>query len=312
MIGEKPTVGTIVGGGFSLFARHTNAVLVWLVLYLAASAVMAAISWPNMEAMIAYQKVAAERAAAGMAAVPMPFSPGMTLVMIVNNLGALVLYAVLFAAFVRATAWPADSRNAYLRFGADELSLIALGLVLVVGGMLAMVVAVIAGVILLLGVGLLLGKAAAVVLGLVLYVLAFGVLVWVQVRLSLVGAFTVLRRRIAIKEAWVATGGQFWRLFGAYLIVGLACLALSLLLLVIMMPGFLTAMAANDPAAMSAFMGRQMARFEQGLSFGLLLVWIAGAIVGMLTIVIGFGAVAKAAVLLAGDVSQTEDRTGNA
>ncbi|MGZ6016919.1 MAG: hypothetical protein ACXWKM_14365, partial [Phenylobacterium sp.] len=47
-------------------------------------------------------------------------------------------------------------------------------------------------------------------------------IVYVLVRLSLAPVATFAERRLAVFESWSLTRGQFWRLFGAY-VLALAC-----------------------------------------------------------------------------------------
>ncbi|MBV9511763.1 MAG: hypothetical protein JO303_15935 [Caulobacteraceae bacterium] len=128
---------------------------------------------------------------------------------------ALVFQAMFTGAVYRAILGAGVRTQPYLKFGADELRLLALKVVMA---------AIWTG---LLFVGLLTvqtaGIGASQVAGLLGYIVDLGliwagVLIWV--RLSLAGPATFVEHRLTIFKTWPLTHGQFWRLFGAYL---LAC-----------------------------------------------------------------------------------------
>ena len=133
----------------------------------------------------------------------------------------LAVLNIMAAAVYRLIFRHDDTRFGYLRLGADELRLMGLTLIyivlfigLVVGvGMVSGIVVALAG---------LVSPAAQSFLGWLSIPLSFGVIVYVLVRLSLAPVATFAERRLAIFESWGLTRGQFWRLFGAY-VLALAC-----------------------------------------------------------------------------------------
>ena len=133
----------------------------------------------------------------------------------------LAVLNVMAAAVYRLIFRHDDTRFGYLRLGADELRLMGLTLIyivlfigLVVGvGMVSGIVVALAG---------LAGPGVQGFLGWLSIPVSFGVIVYVLVRLSLAPVATFAERRLAIFESWGLTRGQFWRLFGAY-VLALAC-----------------------------------------------------------------------------------------
>jgi hypothetical protein len=133
----------------------------------------------------------------------------------------LAVLNVMAAAVYRLIFRHDDTRFGYLRLGADELRLMGLTLIyillfiaLVVGvGMVSGIVVALAG---------LVGPPAQSFVGWLSIPISFGVIVYVLVRLSLAPVATFAERRLAVFESWGLTRGQFWRLFGAY-VLAIAC-----------------------------------------------------------------------------------------
>jgi hypothetical protein len=157
---------------------------------------------------------------------------------------ALIFYPILFATMDRAVLQPDDEGTAYIRLGADELRQLGLILILAVIGFVAYVVVLLAVIIVVailsamfgvhpgaqpglgasLGFGLVIAAAVMIILGAWLYV-------WI--RLSLASPLTFATRRINVFGSWALTRGQFWPMFGAYIVAFVLALIVSLLTLVI-------------------------------------------------------------------------------
>jgi hypothetical protein len=138
---------------------------------------------------------------------------------------ALGTAAVLYTAVYRAVLSPEQSRFAYVRFGADELRMAALCLIVFLAMVLVMMAAMFAIIIPFSLVAAAAGGSdgggmAAGLVGVLMVLLAlpvvFALAAWLGVRLSLAGPMTFDTRRIQLGAAWRLTRGRFWPLFGAY------------------------------------------------------------------------------------------------
>lgn len=127
----------------------------------------------------------------------------------------LVVQCVTVAAVFRIVLRHADHGFGYLKFGADELRLIALTLIYIVLVMLVVTaITFLAGVVALIAsVG---GPQFAVLAGLGAEIFFLGLLLFIAVRLSLAPAITFAEKRIAIFDSWKLTHGMAWRLGFAY------------------------------------------------------------------------------------------------
>ncbi|MET3665057.1 hypothetical protein [Caulobacter sp. 1776] len=148
---------------------------------------------------------------------------------------ALVLGSVLQAAIIRAVIEPQNDRFAYLRLGKEELQLLVVSLITWAA---ALGVTVIPSGAVVLGTSLLSGAAAGwfATLGALAVI---GLSLWVAVRLSLLGPHAFSHHHIDIREAWVQTHGQFFRLLGMYV------LAIILSALVSLIGATLSSIVAN-------------------------------------------------------------------
>jgi hypothetical protein len=119
----------------------------------------------------------------------------------------LVFWSVLICAVYRAVLRPGESGPGRLRFGADELRMIALTVILFLLVFMAMVVIAL--------VTSTAGAAAGPVTGLFM---AGGAVfaVWVGIRLSLAAPMTFVTGELHLFRAWALTRGQFWPLAAAY------------------------------------------------------------------------------------------------
>lgn len=129
---------------------------------------------------------------------------------------------------------PTDSRLLSLRIGKDELWVFVCFIALYFASMLAM---------LLVGaVGLIAGLAIyvatesmvpAVVVGIVIGLVGLLPVIWASFRLSLLIPASVDQGTLAFADAWRASRGNFWLLFGTAIIGFLVLLAISIVLLVL-------------------------------------------------------------------------------
>lgn len=298
------SVGTIIGGGFRLVRTQPRIVAIWAAIYLAASTAGMLVMRPWSAAMMAFQQQAAANAAAGVRTPP-PFPAQWVGTLLLLELLFLLALVVAFAAVVRAVARSTSDRFAYLRLGMDELRLIGLGAILGIATAVAEFVAILVVALAAVLVTVVAGQAAAVVVAAVLVIALVGGLIFVQVRLSLAGALTVMRGRIVIRDAWRLTRGQFWTLFGVFALLAVGVAVVGIAVLALTNPAILAAYARFDAQAVTAAAQQQIRSQGAGISAGMIAQLVLGSIVGVLTGVIGCGAVATAALeLSAPDLGQ--------
>ena len=144
----------------------------------------------------------------------------------------LAVQCIMAAAVYRIILRPGDERFSYLRLGKDELRLMALTVIyLVLGVMLLAAMQIAIGIVAF--AASLLGQAAMAFVFSAAELFTFGVFVYVGVRMSLAPVITFDRGRLAILDSWTVTHGQFWRLFGAYLLA--ICCVFVVAILVMML-----------------------------------------------------------------------------
>lgn len=294
-------VGSMLAGGWRLIRTQPTAVAVWsaAALVLTVASGLAAQPWGAATIEMQRAMLAQPNAA--------PQLPdGLWGAILLLDLLALVFYVAIFAAAVRAVALGGSDRFFFLRLGMDELRLVGLGIVLWLLGTALMLVALFALVLVGVVAAFAVGPGAMAGFLIVGYLLAFAALLWAEVRVSLAGAYTVLRRRIVVREAWRATRGRFWTLFTAYLIMTLVGSALMILLILIFSPeivrAYTAAVSGQSPGELIAAQQALMADPFAPRRIALMLV-AAGVLGGGMAF--ASGAVATAAIDL--DRSGGED-----
>ena len=290
------TVGSLLNGGIGLVRSQPKAVAIWGALYLILTLGMLYAIRPFVTSMAAIQQA---QLAGGTPQLPvMPQGLGL---FALAYLALIVAVVSVFAAAVRATAKGGDDAAAFLRLGMDELRLIGLGVIFVIAFIVLEIVALIVfG--LIVGLGSLGGPLTGSILGAVLGLALLCAFVWVEVRLSLTGAMTVLRGKIIVGDAWRETRGHFWTLFATFLILTTAYLVLTIVVVGVTNPAMFAAYAGGmKPAAMAGLMQAQSNAMANGLPIALIVQSLIGAVVGAVTFAIVFGTVATAAIALSGD-----------
>jgi hypothetical protein len=129
------TLGSILGGAFRLVRERPGAVAVWGVIYLALTAALALTLAPMFAKTAALSGDSPEAALQNMSSM----MGGILLFQLVF----FVVLMVLFAASQRAVLQPERQGFAYLRLGMDELRLLGLALLLLIGFYAGFVVATI-------------------------------------------------------------------------------------------------------------------------------------------------------------------------
>jgi len=286
------TVGGMINGGFRLVRERPLAVLAWGAIYLVATgAMMASVFVPFMQLMMAN------------AANPNSVNPGQMFGLIgemyLINFVMLLIFTMLMSAALRAVLRPSERSFASIRLGMDELRMIGLTLLLVIGFFVMMLVLGIVMGIVFAAIGIAAGGGgtpsaagfAGIGIGFVLMMLViYAAPIFFAVRLSPAYALTMLRRKIIIGEAWRLTSGNFWVMFGGYLVLGLIMMAAYLVIVMIV---FIPAMATAGGAP---GMAMAMSQGQFGGTLGVVLV-IGGALMAMLagvSIAIWAGAIGAA------------------
>lgn len=113
------------------------------------------------------------------------------------------LLSTLMGGIYRLVLRPGEKGFLHLRFGADELRLTGVNLLMIALLMVCLTAELAAG-----------AAAEQSVLGAVAAAVLFGFTVWLGVRLSLVTPMIFAERRFAIRDAWAASRDKFWHLLG--------------------------------------------------------------------------------------------------
>lgn len=286
------TVGELLGGGFNVLKRRPKELIIWTIIQLALSVALVAAIMPFMASMTAAQ----QQAMGGGAPPAIPSGMGL---FVLAYLLILVWFLMLFTAIVRGAAASGEDTFAWLRFGGDELRLIGLGLLYIIASIVVwLVLGVIFGVIV--GIAAAASAVAGTAIGIVGGILLFCAIVWLSVRISLVGAVFVLERSFAIRKGWQATRGHFWTLFLAYLVMTIAYIVLELIIILIMYPGYFSSFGgATDPAQALARQQAMMASLTSP-SIGMSAMWIIGTLLGTAAFAYYVGVIATAAISATG------------
>jgi hypothetical protein len=164
----------------------------------------------------------------------------------------LMFQAVMNCAMYRMILRPHESSRAFLRLGADELRVA--GVILVYTAVWTLVLFLTMATALMGGV---FGGPVAAFLGSVLTAAAGFYSVLVLVRLSLAAPISFAEQRFTLAASWAITRGQFWRLFGTYVlafVLGIVTLVLmwvvvALVEVVILTIGGVPLTAVGAPSA---------------------------------------------------------------
>lgn len=230
--------------GFRLTRRHPAAVAVWAALMLVfnfgLAVLMVVMAGPQLMAMSQMDQTNPE-AMAPQELLSM-LGPVIAVYAILIVLSVIVM-SVFTAAVYRAADSEGGDRSGFLRFGADELRQMAVGLIVGLLGFvgligLTLVFGIIVGFITATSGGA--GDVGAIIgVTLLLYVvMAAGGLAF-YTKFSFAGPMTFLSKRVRVFESWKATSGRFWPLAGCYLMAVLLGLLVAFLGWVIAIGGLM-------------------------------------------------------------------------
>lgn len=223
--------------GFGVIGRKPLAVAGWAIALVVALIVPAALCFAAMgpEFMRLVQLTMAQKGtepSPEMMQQMMRAQSGMTALNLLYWLWSSFVKAVFCAAVFRAVLAPQQSAWAYLRVGSREMWLTLLLLVEQVLAMIAIFVIVLLVVVVtavvMVGGGEN-GHMAGVVVGCVASLVAFGVILWVALRLSMAAPMTFVDNQFRLFESWTLTRGQGWRLLGLALLIVVFVLGLEIL-----------------------------------------------------------------------------------
>jgi hypothetical protein len=291
---DRFSVGAVLDGAFGLLRRHPGAVAIWCLIEAVAAATM----------MLVLRPMYRMQAVQGGAAAPASFA-GLGSLLLAELL-AFCVFAILMTAAFRAVLRPEERGIAFLRLGADELRIVALTLLFGVVAYLVLVISSVLSAI----VGFLVGgrESIAAVLGAVLGGAGIAVLVciWLQVRLALAFPLTLLRRRFVLAESWRLTRGRFWALLGALLVLFLILLVLFAATAAMTQGSYWSTLLSGGGFGADGVReaSARQAAAQLAVSPMTVVGWVASGIAGGLMVALFGGATATAARLLADDTDR--------
>ena len=208
------SVGDAVGEGFSLIRRKPGAVALWAVLVLGFLVVRIAAYLPLYGAVIAQWS---HGGGAGGGAAPdftslLPQIQQAQALGILLGLASLFVNVVVVCAIYRAVLRPEQNRFGYLRVGSAELFLFVFIIAAIIVFVLGAVVAAIP--IALIGVAIGHGSAAnGTIYGVIVGIAAIAAVIYLALRLALVGPMMVDDGQFHLGDAWALTRGKVGSLF---------------------------------------------------------------------------------------------------
>lgn len=218
--------------GFRVVRRAPMSLVFWALFYVVVMAVAFAMMGPSLASAMA----AAERLeSVGTPTLDdfMPIMNSFGLVFSILLPVSLLSSAVMSAAIARSVLYPTQKALGYLRFGADELRVLAVS----VG--LGIIFIVLMG--LIWGMTFALGAAAVNtpvlwLIVVVFFLVAWAAFIWLLVRLSLAVPMTLAEKRIVLFDSFRLTKRHFWPLIGMAIIAGVMSFVVSMLGSLVLMP----------------------------------------------------------------------------
>jgi hypothetical protein len=217
--------------GFRITREKPQALLAWAIVYLIVSLLVGVLLISQFGPLLA------EIEAMGVQSGPEPEAELATLAKLAPMYALLLpiglaMIAVWSAAVYRVVLRPSDTGLGYMKLGADELRLALLMFIYILLSMgLIFVITFAVGLLSVFAKSAI--GAAGPLLGLLIWLGAMALVVYVAVRLSLAGPQTFAEQRLRLFDSWRLTRGHFWKLFGAYVLSVILALVVVLLGMVI-------------------------------------------------------------------------------
>lgn len=292
-------IGEVIGGGFRTIRDHPLAVAVWGLVYLLMFIPMMFVMRLFNPANMATVQVGAVSPASWMA--------GMMGYFLLLFALMLVVYVVLFAAAQRAVLRPEQRSFFYLRFGMDELRLLALTILFIVVFYVTIFILMFA----LVALTAVVARGATglgVLMGFIDFIAAVAFTAFYYMRFGLAFPLTLMRGKIIIGEAWRISRGHFWALFAASLVVLIILFVCWMVVSTLSNGPYFAELARNagNPVAIQQAEQAQLAR-QFSFSGLAVLTWVLGAIIGALTVTLWGGAAATAVQQLTFDRKKIAD-----
>lgn len=286
--------------GFRVVRREPGSVAVWAVVQLIFSAALSLLMLPVMRPLMAVSAAnSANRSAGAQAATAMLNVLPLYLVILPLYL---LVFAVLSAAVYRAVLRPQDKAFARLRFGADELRLAGVWILL---GLLWLGVSMVVGVVLIiLAIAVAMASKASpanlVLFVLVVYPVIFALLAWFSVKFSFAAPMTFAQKRIQLFASWKLTKGRFWSLLGCYLLAFVFIVIFWLLALIVDAAVAVGSTGGSITAAAASMFQPDYSSAQAYFTPARLVLLPIGAAVGVLQLTLGFAPAARAYQEIAG------------
>ena len=216
------SIGDAVGSGFALVRSRPTSVLLWGLVELAMLALTVALFMPMLGTVFAEMAKAKAGVGAGVAPTEMAKMMQFQALNYLLNFARGFVATILYCAIFRSVIHPEQRSFGGLRVGATELMLF----VLMIGGVIAffigMLVAILPAALIIGVLSAVHAGALAVVIGILFGAAVLWAMVYVALRLSMVGPMMVDDGKIHLVDAWALTKGKAGQLF----LIGLCLFAI--------------------------------------------------------------------------------------